>query len=147
MPNRKTDPLVSFTFMLDVQGAVQGLFTEISGLGSETDVIEQKAVKDGKEFIIKTAGRLKFTDVTLKRGVTAEMDIWKWRALVEQGNMEGARKSASIFMLDHELAPVAQWDLTNCWPTKVTGPSFKSDDNSFGIEEVTITFEFMERKS
>ena len=75
------------------------------------------------------------------------MDIWKWRALVEQGNMEGARKSASIFMLDHELAPVAQWDLTNCWPTKVTGPSFKSDDNSFGIEEVTITFEFMERKS
>jgi len=147
LPNRKTDPLVSFTFMLDVQGAVQGLFTEISGLGSETDVIEQKAVKDGKEFIIKTAGRLKFTDVTLKRGVTAEMDIWKWRALVEQGNMEGARKSASIFMLDHELAPVAQWDLTNCWPTKVTGPSFKSDDNSFGIEEVTITFEFMERKS
>ena len=147
MPNRKTDPLVSFTFMLDVQGAVQGLFTEISGLGSETDVIEQKAVKDGKEFIIKTAGRLKFTDVTLKRGVTAEMDIWKWRTLVEQGNMEGARKSASIFMLDHELAPVAQWDLTNCWPTKVTGPSFKSDDNSFGIEEVTLTYEYMERKS
>lgn len=147
MANRKTDPLVSFTFMLDVQGAVQGLFTEISGLGSETDVIEQKAVKDGKEFIIKTAGRLKFTDVTLKRGVTAEMDIWKWRTLVEQGNMEGARKSASIFMLDHELAPVAQWDLTNCWPTKVTGPSFKSDDNSFGIEEVTLTYEYMERKS
>jgi phage tail-like protein len=146
MPARETDPLISSSFSLDVQGVLKGFFTEISGLGSETEVVEHKAVTDtGVDFIQKIPGRLKFTDITLKRGVTSLKDIWEWRKLVEDGNIVGARKNATVTMFDQSLNPVATWNLTNAWPTKVTGPQIQSDSNAFAVEEVTITFESMIR--
>ena len=75
------------------------------------------------------------------------MQIWAWRALVEQGHMGDARANMSIIMLDRDYTPVARWDFINAWPSKVTGPSVKSDDNSFGVEEVTIVHEGMIRAS
>ncbi|MBL8121023.1 MAG: phage tail protein, partial [Anaerolineae bacterium] len=71
--------------MLDVQGEVKGLFTEVGGLGSETEVVEHKVSRDGIDFVQKIPGRLKWGDITLKRGITAEMDMWSWRAKVEKG--------------------------------------------------------------
>jgi phage tail-like protein len=147
MPARDSDPLISFSFSLEVQGAVSGYFTEISGLGSETEIVEHKAVDPtGKDFIQKIPGRTKFTDVTLKRGITKMKDIWMWRKMVEDGDIVGARKNATVTMYDQSLTPVARWNFRNAWPTKVSGPQFQSDSNAFGVEEVTITYEFMERE-
>src|SRR5690606_26588884 len=99
MGARGTDPLVGFHFMLDVQGEVKGLFTEVGGLGSETEVVEHKVSRDGIDFVQMIPGRLKWGEITLKRGSTAEMDMWSWRAKVEKGDISGARKNGSIIML------------------------------------------------
>lgn len=148
MAQREGDPLVTYHFMLDVQGTVKGFFTEISGLGSESEVVEHKVV-DGKghDSIKKIPGRLKFTDVTLKRGITDVMDFWKWRQLVVEGKIKDARKNATIFMTDTEGNPVAEWTLTNAWPSKVQGPQAQAESSTAGMEELTITYEYLERKS
>ena|SRR5512143_2888961 len=147
MPSRETDPLIGFSFALDVQGTLTGFFTEISGLGSETEIVEHKITDpQGRDLIQKIPGRLKFTDVTLKRGITKLKDIWDWRKMVEDGNIVGARKNATVTMYDQSLNAVARWNLTNAWPTKVSGPTFNSDSNAFGVEEVSVTFEFMVRE-
>lgn len=146
MPQREGDPLVTFHFMLDVQGTVKGFFTEISGLGSETEVVEAKQTDpSGKDVIKKIPGRQKFTDVTLKRGITDYMDFWNWRQMVVDGKVVDARKNASIFMCDTEGNPVAQWDLTNAWPTKIQGPQAQAESSTQGLEELTITYEYMKR--
>ena len=147
---RASDPLIGFTFRLEVTGAspMTGYFTECSGIGSENEIVEHKVVDEGgHELVQKIPGRLKFQDVTLKRGITADMQIWAWRALVEQGKMGDARSNMSIIMMDRDYTDVARWDFINAWPSKVTGPSVKSDDNSFGVEEVTIVHEGMIRSS
>lgn len=141
MGARGTDPLVGFHFMLDVQGEVKGLFTEVGGLGSETEVVEHKVSRDGIDFVQKIPGRLKWGDITLKRGITAEMDMWTWRAKVEKGDIVGSRKNGSIIMLDQTLSPIAQWDFTNAWPSKLSGPQLQSDSNAFGVEELTLVHE------
>lgn len=139
------DPLVSFNFGLDLSGAVVGYFTEVSGLGSETEVIEHKIVKDGKEIVRKIPGRLKWGDITLKRGITASMDIWDWRKEVEDGQVGGARRAGSVYMLDQEGGEVARWNFEAGWPSKVSGPSIKSDSNEIGIEELVIVHEYITR--
>src|SRR6266542_4089059 len=142
MAVRETDPLLGFCFSLDFGGKVKGYFTECSGLGSENEVIDHKVVTEaGQEVIQKLPGRLKWNDVTLKRGITAQMDIWDWRAMVEKGDLNTARTNASIVMYSRDMSPVARWDLTNAWPSKVTGPTQKSDSNEFGVEEVVIVAE------
>ncbi len=140
------DPLVSFAFQLDIGDTVAGFFTEVSGVGSENEVIEQKITQKGKPIVRKVPGRLKWTDVSLKRGITNKLDIWEWRQKVIDGKLKDARKSVTIHMLDREYNPVAEWTFLNAWPSKVTGPTFKSDSNEFGVEELTIVHEGMYRK-
>jgi len=141
------DPLVSFHFAVDIQGVIQGFFTECSGLGSETEIVEHKVVKDGVEVVMKIPGRLKWENIVMKRGITSNMDIWTWRKQVETGDVAGARRDGSIVMFDQTLSEVARWNFIRGWPSKVTGPSVKSDSNEIGVEELTITHEYIERVS
>jgi phage tail-like protein len=143
---RESDPLIGYQFALDVGGMVTGYFTECGGIGSENEVAEQKVVTDkGQEVVQKVPGRLKWNDVTLKRGITDNMQVWEWRDLVVNGKMKDARKNCSVIMFDRNYEPAAQWDFVNAWPVKVTGPDFKSDSNDFGIEELVLTHEGMKR--
>jgi phage tail-like protein len=145
---RESDPLIGFNFRLEIEGKLAGYFTEASGIGSEHEIVEHKVVDDsGHEIVQKIPGRLKWENVTLKRGITDAMDIWDWRKLVEDGKMGDARTNCSIIMMDRNYEDVARWDFVNAWPSKVSGPSVKSDSNEFGVEEVTLIHEGMVRAS
>ncbi|HMT20653.1 MAG TPA: phage tail protein [Promineifilum sp.] len=141
------DPLVGFHFGIDLGGVIQGFFTECSGIGSEHEVIEHKVTANGKEVIMKIPGRLKWENITLKRGITSSMDIWKWRKDVEDGKVDSARRDGSIVMYDQNLKEIARWNFLRAWPVKVTGPQPKSDSNEIGLEELTIAHEYIERVS
>ena len=142
---RETDPLVGFQFSLDLQGTVTGYFTEVSGVGSENEIVEQKVVNKGIETVQKIPGRLKYNDVTLKRGITDNLEIWEWRKLVEDGQMDKARKTCSIIMYDRNYKPAARWDFEQAWPSKVSGPEAKADSNDFAVEEMVLVHEGMKR--
>lgn len=140
------NPLLGFHFGVDIQGVITGYFTECSGLGSEQEVIEHKVVTEsGQEVVMKIPGRLKWENITLKRGITSSMDIWDWRKQVEDGDVEGARRDGSIVMYDQTLTEVARWNFERAWPLKVGGPQMKADANEIGVEELTIAHEFITR--
>jgi phage tail-like protein len=144
-PGRE-DPLLGFNFALDVGGAIKGYFTEVAGIGSESEVVEQKAVTEkGVEVVHRIPGRLKWGDITLKRGITSSMDLWDWRQKVEDGKVKDARKNGSIVMFDRELKEAARWNFVNAWPSKITGPAPKADSNEIGVEEMTIVHEHISR--
>lgn len=146
MDNQGEDPLVSFNFAIEVQGQINGFFTEVSGLGSETEVAEHNVVgPNGSQVVRKIPGRLKWGDITLKRGITSNMDIWEWRKMVEQGNVDGARRNGSIVMYDQMGTEVARWNFQKAWPMKVTGPAPKSDTGDISVEEMTLVHEYIER--
>lgn len=146
MPARETDPALGFHFKLEVQGRIAGYFTEISGLGSEHEVVEHKAVDErGNDLVQVLPGRLKWQPITLKRGLTALRDVWDWRKMVEDGDVVGARSNGTITMFNQNLEAIARWDFQNAWPSKVTGPQLQADSNTFAIEEMTIVHEGIER--
>ena len=142
------DPLVSSWFGVEFQGEVVGAFRECSGLGSENEVVEYKAsVPKGEYIIKKVPGRLKWNNITLKRGITDAMDMWKWRKLVEQGKIEDARKNGTITMYNQQGDAVAKWNFINAWPSKLSGPSANASNNEVAIEELELTHEGYERVS
>ena len=143
---RDSDPLVGFTFGLDIDGITVGFFTSCNGIGSSHEVIEHKVVdKTGHELVQKIPGRMTWEDITLKRGITDAMDIWKWRAQVEKGTMKEARKNGSVVMYDRNYEEVARWNFENGWPSKVSGPDLDAGGTDVGVEEVTISHEGLER--
>ncbi len=141
------DPPVGFHYALDFGGKIAGFFTSCSGMGSEHEVIEHKVVNEkGKEIVMKLPGRLKWDNITLKKGITTNFDLWDWRKQVEDGDVASARRDGSILLFDQKAEKVvARWDFLRAWPLKVTTPELKSDGNEVGVEEITIAHEYIAR--
>ena len=136
------DPLVSAWFGVEFQGQLVGAFRECSGLGSENEVVEYKASGPKGEYLIKKVpGRMKWNNITLKRGITDAMDMWKWRKLVEEGKVDEARKNGSIIMYNQKGDEIARWNFVAAWPSKLSGPSANAGANEVAIEELEVTHE------
>ena len=143
----RSDPLVSYHFHVEIDGITQAQFRECGGLGSESQVVEYKEAVKGVTVIRKQPGAIKWSDITLKRGVSDVMELWQWRKQVEQGKVDEARKNGSIVLYDQANKEIARWNFKDGWPSKLGGPQVKADGNEVAIEELTITHEGMERVS
>ncbi len=142
------DPAVSTWFGIEFQGQIAGAFRECTGLGSENEVVEYKASgTQGKMVLKKVPGRMKWNNITLKRGITDAMDMWKWRKQIEEGKIAEARKNGSITMHDQNGEAIARWNFFSAWPSKLTGPTYNAQNNEAGIEELEITHEGYTRES
>jgi len=140
------DPLIAAFFAVEMQGAVKGVFRELGGMGSETEVTEHQASGPKGEQVVKMVpGRLKWTPITLKQGITSDKSFWDWRALVEQGDMDKARKNGSLVMFDSQGKEAARWDFVNAWPSKITGPTANATQSSIALEEMVIAHEGVKR--
>ncbi len=143
----REDPLVAFKFGLEIEGKLSGFFTQVSGIGSETEVVQQKVVngETGETIIRQIPGRLTWTPVSLKRGVTSNVDIWEWRQMVVDGKIDDARTNCSIIAYSQDNSEIARWNFENAWPSKVTGPEMDAGSTDYMIEDVTIVHEGVER--
>jgi phage tail-like protein len=148
MPDRE-DPLVAFKFGLEIEGKLSGFFTTVAGIGSESEVVEHKITnpETGETIIQKIPGRMAWTDVTLKRGVTSSVDVWEWRQQIVDGKVEDARTNCSVVAYNQANEEIARWNLDNAWPSKVTGPEMDAGSQDYMVEEITIVHEGMSRVS
>ena len=113
-------PLGSYQFVLAINGGSTGYFTEVTGIGSSSDVIEHKLESGGQTITSKIPGRLSYNTVTLKRNITSNKDMWDWRKQVEDGNITDARVDCSITALDPTMTVIAKWSLGDVWPSQIT---------------------------
>lgn len=135
---KRNDPFAAFNFVVQIDGVNVAGFSEVSGLTTETDVIEYR---EGNEDITprKLPGLRKYANITLKRGFTDSQDLWKWRQTVMQGKTE--RKSGTIILQNEQRQPALKWSFKEAWPRKWEGPSLNAKNNEIAIETLEIVCE------
>jgi phage tail-like protein len=136
-----------FVVLLQLEEAgIQGFFKEVSGLGSENEVVEFRE-GGNPDVVHKLPGALKWKNLVLKRGITSDLSLWQWRRLVESGNVSDARTSGKLILLDRGT-PIATWHFVNAWPAKISGPDLNGEGGGdIAIEEIVIVHEGMTRES
>ena len=88
-------------FIVTVDGIQIPKVNEVSGLKSEVDKIELKQqTSDGKYVVRQLIGRAKAGEFTVTRGLTDSKTITDWLKTVAEGDVAGARKTASVQLLD-----------------------------------------------
>jgi phage tail-like protein len=137
---RPTDPYRGFRFKVQIDGITKAGFREVSGLDAATDAVDYR---DGDEptRLRKLPGLQKFSNITLIRGATDDLDLWKWRKMVMDGKIKDARKNVQIILLDDEGKEAAEWTCTAAWPTKLTFPKFNATANDVSIDTFELTFD------
>ncbi|MCC6456792.1 MAG: phage tail protein [Caldilineaceae bacterium] len=141
MAVRDADPLIGFQFAIEING-MTGYFTEVNGIISDNAVATHKVVTtNAKEVVLQVPGRCDGGELTLKRGLTTNIEFWTWRELAITGNLAEARVDGSIVMFNRQYEEVRRWNFINGWPSKLSGPTIAADSNDLAIEELTIVHE------
>ncbi|HYU34437.1 MAG TPA: phage tail protein [Thermoanaerobaculia bacterium] len=137
----RKDPFRSFNFRVEIDGLTRAGFRECSGLDASQDPIEYREGTEGLTAR-KLPGLNKYSNITLKLGMTDDAELWDWRKKAITGKVE--RKNGSIVLLDEAGEEKLRWNFREAWPTKWTGPSFNATGNEVAIETLEITHEGLE---
>jgi phage tail-like protein len=143
--DRPKDPFRGFRFKVVIDGIQKAGFREVSGLDAANDSIDYREGSEKDVNIRKIPGLKKFSNITLKRGITDDMDLWKWRKAIMDGKIQESRKNGQIILMDDEGNDAAEWDFVEAWPTKWTGPTFNATANEIAIDTLELTHEGLDR--
>ena len=152
------DPFLSFQFdvqikvsgtgadNLDNQAALcQAAFSECDGLEM---TMEPKVVKEGgnNSQHVHLVGPVTYGNLTLRRGMTANGDLWQWFSACMQNDGVGATASVTVRLLDpgnHDQA-LRTFTLTGCLPIKFKAPAMNAKEGQIAVEELQIAYQTLD---
>jgi len=146
MPGDRTDPYRNFRFRVELGDIQIAAFADATVPDSTTDPVDYREGTDATHQR-KLSGLTKYGNVTLKRGLTDSMDIYKWRKQVEDTGALSARKDISLILIDEEGKDKARWDIVEAWPTKYDPSDFSAKGNEVLIETLELVHEGVTRVS
>lgn len=134
--------------MLEAEGRISGIFDVVSGIGSDSEVLEHFVAGHSRhqERTRKVPGRLAWNSVTLRRAVSDLLDLWNWRQLVIDGRMDEARMTCTITAQDGAGRSLARWTLVHAWPSQVVQYVEERESGVRLLEAVTLTCEGVRRE-
>ena len=140
------DALTAARFELTVDGHSLAVFSELVGISSAVDIENVRLDTNRKHKLKKLPGKRTPPTVTLKRGMTRNIELAAWHELVILGDV-AARKNVTLTMYDVTGDPVVRYHLTNAWPSKLEIGALKAGASSVLTETVTLVAEFIQRVS
>lgn len=143
--HRPYQPLTTFNFKVNLRLPGDGdreicnaEFSECSGLEMS---LEPKTIREGgnNSGPVHLLGHVSYGQLSLKRGMTNNFDLWSWFERVQRDR--GVRASGEVIMLSSARKENIKFELTGCLPTKISAPSLNALSGQHAIEEMQIIYE------
>jgi phage tail-like protein len=138
----RNDPFRAHNFRLEIDGLTLASFTEVSGLDIDGDPVDYREGNDPVNWVRKLPGLRKQTNITLKRGITQNKELWAWYRNIANG--EPDRRDGTIILMNEAREDVGRWSFRAAWPNKITGPAFNATGNEVAMESVELCHEGLE---
>jgi phage tail-like protein len=142
---KRKDPFRNSRYLVEIDGVTQAGFSEVTISDSTTDPIEYR---EGNEptTMRKIPGLTKYSNVTLKYGITDSMELFDWYKDIINGKIKDSRKIVHILLLDEKGDEATRWTFTQVWPSKYTAPAANAKANEIAIETLELVHEGMLRE-
>ena len=116
-----------------------GEFAECDGLEM---TMEPKTVREGGNNTrqYQLAGPVSYGNLSLKRGMTSNLDLWTWFRLAAGNDQRGLLAQGVVLMKDAQRNVVMRFTLTDCLPIKLKAAALNAKDGSVAIEELQIAY-------
>ena len=136
------DPIGNYNFRVEIEGVSAGRMLEVSGLTIEQEIIEFR-VGTELDVVRKLPGRVKYGDITLKRGYVPNdaLALWIQESFKPSGDV--MRKDGALVVVDRRGREVARFHFYNAWPAKWSGPIIEG--HGVVAEEIILAVEWFER--
>lgn len=138
-------PFTAFNFSVEIYPdgksapIARAAFSECDGLELTHDV---KTIRCGgqNDRVYRVPGPVNYANLTLKRGMTDNLDLWTW---VEDTLADPyLRANAEIVLLaENGTTERARFQLLRCIPAKIKAPALNAKDGSIAVEEFSLAYE------
>jgi phage tail-like protein len=138
-------PFTSFNFAVEINRGQEGgalvnaAFAECDGLEMTMEV---KTIREGgsNDRQIRLSGPVAFGQLTLKRGMTLNFDLWKW--FQDTVTDPGLRADAEVVLLAADGSTErGRFKMSRCLPVKLKAPPLNAKDGGVAIEELQLAYE------
>lgn len=138
-------PFTAFNFSVEINRGQDGgplaaaEFSECDGLEMTMEV---KTIREGgaNDRPIRVSGPVNYSNLTLKRGMTSNHDLWKWFA--DSAADPRLRADAEVVLLGADgSSEKARFQLSRCLPIKIKAPALSAKDGAVAIEEMQLAYE------
>lgn len=120
-------------------------FSEVGGLEADVEV---KAYAEGgrAEGNRQLVGRTTYPNLVLKRGMSRNLESWRWFTSVARGVRPVPRKGVIIELLDtaDRTSVVARWLVSSAVPVKMRCTDLNARTGEVAIEELHLAHEGLE---
>jgi len=138
----RNDPLRGYNFRIELDNTSVASFREASGLSQNTDPVDYREGTDAFLSVRKLPGLRKYSNVTLKRGITDNQDLWNWYKNILNGVDD--RRNGAVVLQDELHNDVVRWEFQNGWICKWEGSNLNATSNDVVIESIEICHERLE---
>jgi phage tail-like protein len=137
-------PFMAFNFAVELnlpgnpQQLCNAAFSECDGLEQTMDV---KTIREGGNNAaqIRLAGTVSFSQLTLKRGMTATFDLWNWFAAVTRN--PALRADGAVVLRAPDHSDRVRFEVRRCLPLKIKAPPLNAAAGGVAIEELQLAYE------
>jgi len=118
-------------------------FTQCSSIGVKVDAISYRE-GGNNQVVHRLPGRVEYSSVTLRYGLTKSADLWNWMQKSVSGSVE--RRTVHIVVLGPEgVQEKVRWTLHEAWPNAWNGAPLDAMSSLIAIESLELVFETVER--
>ena len=135
------DSAVGYKFVFKIDGIACPAVIDVTGVKLEVDKIESMTQTDAGQLVIShMPGPVKAGEITVTRQLTNDKTMSDWLASVMKGDVTGARKTASVEILDLMGSPVKSYEFEQVWVKSVETSTFKAGSNEGMTEKFVLTY-------
>jgi phage tail-like protein len=147
MTDAERYPFTTFNFAVEI--SVPGISTEICHAAfQECDGLEMtmevKTIREGGNNgqQIRLNGPVSYGQLSLKRGMSPNFDLWRWFSVALASGKERTRGEAIVVLFAPDgTTERARFQLSRCLPIKLKAPALNGKDGTIAIEEMQIAYE------
>ena len=140
MAVQRKNPYSNFNFVVDIGAEIA--FAEAEIPAAEIEAIEYREGNEVESRARKLPGLTKYANVTLKRGVAGDLELFEWWKTIRDGQL--LRRDVRITLLDEQRQPVQRWVLRDAWPAKLDYSTLNALGNEVVIETLELAHEGFE---
>ena len=128
------DPVAGMSFKVSTDDAQIGYFSECSGITAEYEV-EEYAEGGQNTFVHKLRGRVKYPNLSLKRGVTHETALLDWFFTSQEWDQ---RATLTVSLQGPDGQVIRTWAFEGAFPVKWEGPSLNAGSTAVATETLEV---------
>ncbi|MEM7036704.1 MAG: phage tail protein [Bacteroidota bacterium] len=135
-------PLPVYNYRVNIADETHA-FSEVSGLDIGFDPITYKEshVAAGKvgPNIMYMPGQITEVNITLKKGLVKAKSLpvlYSWINSIALNRID--KRDITISLCDETGTPVVTWKVIDCFPTKLTAPTFDANSNEVAVETMEL---------